>query len=203
MILGLTGGIASGKSFVSKIFLDLQVPIYDADIISKDIFNLSETNLEIKEKFGNAILNNGVVDRKLLKELVFSDGVKLKELNKIIHPKVINFFQNIKNKIIECKTIEDPLVIFDIPLLFESNLEYLCDKVLLVYLDEKLQMERLIKRDNISINLAQKIITAQMPLKDKIKRADFIIDNNGNIEELRIKVIEIFEKLKHIEKGII
>lgn len=196
MIIGLTGGIASGKSTVSNYLKNKNYKIFDADLIAKEISQKNEVEKEILENFGKSILDEKTnkIDRKKLKKIVFEDEKKLKILNNIIHPKVYEFFENIK--------LEDKLgnkkkeiIIFDVPLLFESNMDKLCDKIILVISNNEIKINRIMKRDNIDEILAKKIISAQMSDVEKIKKADIIIENNGSLEDLFLKIERFCENL--------
>ncbi|MGL4365935.1 MAG: dephospho-CoA kinase [Cetobacterium sp.] len=196
MILGLTGGIGSGKSTVSKIFLSMGIKVFDADLIAKDILETEEVKEEIKEKFGKEFINlkNNSIDKELLKKEVFNNSKKLKILNEIVHPKVVDIY---KKKYLEYKDRKE-IVIFDIPLLFEVNLQRYCDKVMVVDIDLNVQIERIKNRDNIDIPLIKKIISAQMSREERNMKADILIENNGSLEELKQKIEKI---IKDIERG--
>lgn len=184
MIIGLTGGIASGKTTVSKILKTKGFLIYDADEIAREISKEEEVKKELISYFGEQILDKASnIDRKKLKDIVFKDKEKLEELNRIIHPRVYVFFKSIRERNDYKKTI-----VFDVPLLFESGIDKLCDKILLVLADRELKIKRIIKRDGISKELAEKIIGSQMSDDEKIKKADIIIENNDSIEDLKEQV---------------
>ena len=155
--------------------------------------NISEkisVQKEIILNFGDKILTeDGKVDRKKLKEIVFADKDKLKKLNAIIHPKVINFYRELKEK------NTDETIIFDVPLLFESGIDKFCDKILVVISDYDVQLNRIIERDNIDKELASKIIKSQISNEERIKKADIVIENNTSLEELYEKVERFCEKI--------
>lgn len=198
MVLGLTGGIASGKTTVSNLFETIGIPVYDADVISKEIAQQKDVIERITKIFPKEnLLEDGNLDRDKLKNLVFNNKEKLSLLNKIIHPMVIKKFQEIretnKNK---CKeNNEKQLIVFDIPLLFESKCEFLCDKVLVVGAHTDTQIKRVIVRDNISRALAEKIISNQMSLDEKVKRADYVIWNDEKSQAQLKEEIEAICKL--------
>lgn len=196
MILGLTGGIGSGKSTVSKIFLSMGIKVFDADLIAKDILETEQVKEEIKEKLGKEFINlkSNSVDKELLKKEVFNNSKKLNILNGIVHPRVVEIY--IK-KYLEFKDKKE-IVIFDVPLLFEVNLERYCDKVIVVDIDLKVQIERIKNRDNIDVALINKIIAAQMSREERNIKADILIENNGSLEELKQKIEKI---IKDIERG--
>lgn len=185
MIVGLTGGIASGKSTISKMFRDRGIEILDADRIAREISEEPKVQKKIFEVFGTN-------DRAEIKEIVFKDREKLRVLNGIIHPLVRErYVQEAKS------TPAEEIKIFDIPLLFEAKMEDLCDIIVVIYVDKKTQMKRVMARDEIPWNLAKKIIESQMPFDEKVKRADFVIDNSGDLENLK----EEFERVwKQIER---
>ncbi|MEF9933271.1 MAG: dephospho-CoA kinase [Cetobacterium sp.] len=189
MIIGLTGGIGSGKSTVSKILKNCGIEIVDADIIAKEIFKSENIQKEILEKLGET-------DRKKLKEMVFNNPLKLELLNKIIHPKLIEQLEQIKKN-----KNKNQILIFDVPLLFETGIDNLCDKTIVVDIELEKQIDRIMKRDNIEKELAEKIIKSQMSIEEKIKRADVVIENNGTLDDLEKKVLNIYKKLKEEEKS--
>jgi dephospho-CoA kinase len=186
--IGLTGGIASGKSLVSSYFEEQDIVILDADKIYK---NLLKTNKilynEIKKTFQ---LEDFTL--KQLGEIVFNDQKKLKTLNRIAHPYVIRVFTEQLKKL--AKTEE--FVVLDIPLLFEAKMEDFCDVIICVYVDEIIQIERLIKRNNLSEEEALKRINSQMPLSEKCKISDYVIDNSKEREYTLEQFNEIFIKIK-------
>ena len=191
MIVGLTGGIASGKSTVSNIFREFGIKIADADKIAREISEREDVVAETAEIFGREILDcDGKIDRAKLKEIVFSDKEKLSALNNIIHPKVTDEFKKIKEN-----TSKNDIIIFDIPLLFETGMNKLCDKTILVYVDRKTQIKRMFERDGITEELAVKIINSQMSLEEKMTKSQIHIENNGTLEELREKVQEVYNQL--------
>ena len=196
MILGLTGGIGSGKSTVSKIFLSMGIKVFDADLIAKDILETEQVKEEIKEKLGKEFINlkSNSVDKELLKKEVFNNSKKLNILNGIVHPRVVDIY---KKKYLEFKDKKE-IVIFDVPLLFEVNLERYCDKVIVVDIDLNVQIERIKNRDNIDVALINKIIAAQMSREERNMKADILIENNGSLEELKQKIEKI---IKDIERG--
>ncbi|MGL4653556.1 dephospho-CoA kinase [Cetobacterium sp.] len=196
MILGLTGGIGSGKSTVSKIFLSMGLKIFDADLIAKNILESDITKEEIKKKLGKEFINlkNNLVNKELLKIEVFNKPEKLKILNSIIHPKVLKIYKELSLKYFQSSEI----VIFDVPLLFEVNLEKYCNKVIVVDIKPDLQIERIKKRDLITEELINKIVSNQISRDERNLRADIIIENNGTFEELEIKVKKI---IYDIERG--
>ena len=190
MIIGLTGGIASGKSTVSKYLAEKGFKVYDADKIAKDISEKKLVQEEIIATFGDKILEeNRNIDRKKLKEIVFEDKEKLKQLNAIIHPKVIDFYKKLKEK------NTDEIIIFDVPLLFESGIEKFCDKILVVISDYEIQLNRIVERDKIDRELASKIIKSQLSNKERIKKADVVIENNSSLEDLFEKVERFCETI--------
>ena len=190
MIIGLTGGIASGKSTVSKYLAEKGFKVYDADKIAKDISEKKLVQEEIILTFGDKILDeNGNVDRKKLKEIVFEDKEKLKQLNAIIHPKVIDFYKELKEK------NTDEIIFFDVPLLFESGIDKFCDKILVVISDYEIQLNRIVERDKIDRELASKIIKSQISNEERIKKADVVIENNSSLEDLFEKIERFCEEI--------
>lgn len=192
MILGLTGGIACGKTTISNMFKKIGIEVVDADVVAREVLELPEVLKEIRETYGNIIFENDKLDRKKMRDIIFNNKDNIKKLNSIVHPKVIKVFQDEYNK----KKLKEDVIVFDIPLLFEVGLEKFCDKILVVYVKEEVQIERIMRRDGSSRELAKKIIDAQMNLGEKIKLADYIIENSGTIDELEKKIKLILSKIE-------
>ena len=190
-LIGLTGGIASGKSTVSSILVKKGYKVIDADKIAREVVEVNKpAYIEIINSFGNSILEeDGSINRKKLADLVFSDETLLKKLNDITHPYI---YIRIKEDIDKyCK--KDDVVFVDIPLLYEtysSLINYNIDfyEIWLIYVDESTQIKRLMMRNSIDINEAKKRIKTQIPMKDKVKQATRIIDNRGDISRLEKKI---------------
>lgn len=192
MIVGLTGGIASGKSTVSNLFRKYGIEIVDADKVAKEVSEKKESIEKISNIFGKDILDSdGKIVREKLREKAFKNRELLQELNKIIHPQVMEYFKRKKEE-----NSKDEILIFDIPLLYEAKMEYLCDKIIVVGVDVQKQIRRVVARDGSSEGLAKKIIFNQMPLNEKIKKADIVIMNDGTLDELEAKVMKIYRELK-------
>ena len=192
MIVVLKGGIASGKSTVSNLFRKYGIEIVDADKVAKEVSEKKESIEKISNIFGKDILDSdGKIVREKLREKAFKNRELLQELNKIIHPQVMEYFKRKKEE-----NSKDEILIFDIPLLYEAKMEYLCDKIIVVGVDVQKQIRRVVARDGSSEELAKKIIFNQMPLDEKIKKADIVIMNDGTLDELEAKVMKIYRELK-------
>ena len=192
MIVGLTGGIASGKSTVSNLFIKYGIEIVDADKVAKEVSEKKESIEKISNIFGKDILDSdGKIVREKLREKAFKNRELLQELNKIIHQLVLEYFIRKKEE-----NSKDEILIFDIPLLYEAKMEYLCDKIIVVGVDVQKQIRRVVARDGSSEELAKKIIFKQKPLDEKIKKADIVIMNDGTLDELEAKVMKIYRELK-------
>ena len=198
ILVGLTGGIASGKSMVSGLFHERGASIIDADKIAHEVVRPPGNPWkEIVNVFGKKILlPDKSIDRKKLAKIVFDDSEKREELNAIVHPYVFAEEEKQRKEIVE----KDPkaVVIFDIPLLIETRSYELMDKVILVYVDRALQITRLMEREKIIRGEALKRIGAQIPLKEKKQYADYIIDGSLSLEELKKKVDEIYLDLSQL-----
>ncbi len=188
MVVGITGGIASGKSTVTKILIEKGFPVCDADILARLAMDDPDILKQVCDNFD--CLEDGVLNRKKLGRIIFGDESKKALLESIIHPYVIEKMQEF------VVDHQDAKVVFlDIPLLFESNLEYLCDKIVVVALDQNIQLARLQDRDGIDRDYALKIIENQMPLADKIARADIVIDNSFDRAALERRIDEVIEEI--------
>lgn len=194
-IIGLTGGIGSGKSEAARVFAELGVPIVDVDIISHELTTSGQTTLnKIADTFDETILNNdGSLNRTSLRQKVFADSEARKKLEVILHPAIYN-------KALERleENASAPYQILAIPLLFESD-RYLkiINRSLVIDSDTKLQIARASKRDGLLEADIQKIIDVQMPREKRNALADDIILNDGSIEELKEKVKQAHEKYIH------
>ncbi|MCC3647408.1 MAG: dephospho-CoA kinase [Bacillota bacterium] len=193
LTVGLTGGIASGKSTVSSLLIKKGYTVIDADIEARlAVEKGEEAYQEILRHFGERVLlKDGSIDRAELGSIIFHNETERKALNSIVHPAVRKRMTAKKEQAIGRK---EQLIILDIPLLFESKLQYMCDKTLLVYADEDIQLQRLMQRNQLSEKEAMARIQSQMPLKDKKALADAVIDNNGTIEETEKQLCGIFKK---------
>lgn len=181
LTIGLTGSIATGKSTISKMFSDLNIPVVDADKIAREVVEVDKpTYNKIVESFGDHILQeNKELDRKKLGAVIFNNVDAREKLNSIIHPAIRKEMLKQKEKHIVNR---EKCVVLDIPLLFESNLFHFVDKVLLVYTDEKTQLRRLMQRDQSTEEEALQRINSQISIEEKAKRADAIINNTGTID---------------------
>lgn len=196
ILVGLTGGIASGKSFVAKVLKDLGAHLIDADKIVHDLLEPGQQAWEeVLACFGNRIrLPNGTIDRRKLGELVFSDPEKRAWLNQCLHPKV---FEVYTEQVRHLRARQpDAIVVFDAALLIETGYHKKMDKVIVVYAEEEQQLKRLMERDCFTHDQAVARIRSQMPLGEKRTHADYVIENTGNREETERRTREIFELLK-------
>ncbi|MBK5442901.1 MULTISPECIES: dephospho-CoA kinase [unclassified Peribacillus] len=186
-IIGITGGIASGKSSVSLYIQELGFTIVDADVASRAVVEPGEEAYhQVVKAFGEDILLvDGNIDRVKLGSIIFHDQEKRLLLNSIVHPAVRNWMRLKTEKALAAG---EETVFMDIPLLFESKLTFMVEKTLLVYVDERVQLERLMNRNGLSETDALARIQSQMPLADKKVLADAVIDNNGNLEETKKQV---------------
>ncbi len=196
LVIGLTGGIASGKSQVCRFFSELGVKIIDSDKIAKDLFKDGSKHLrKLKEKFGNSIFSpEGTLDRKSLGNIVFSNPDQLKWLNNFTHPLIYN---EINQQLSSITLISSDYLILDIPLLIDSTgevssrFETIIDRILVINTSKENQLMRLQLRDGRTNEQALEIIHSQSSLEQKLNLADDIIDNNASIEELNIHVKSI------------
>lgn len=189
-VIGLTGSIAVGKSTVSRYLTTHGYTVLDADVISKEALNIGTTCYQkVKELFG-CIKEDGTVDRKELGKIVFHHREKRKMLEDIIHPYVI---EQIQQGIQNCL---DDMIFLDIPLLFEAHLEYLCDKIIVVYVDEKIQLKRLMNRNHIFENEALNLMKQQISIEKKKEMGDFVLDNRMSYQELYNEIERVLKVIK-------
>jgi len=191
-VIGITGGIGSGKSTVSNMLGDkLKAPILDADKISKQAIQSPEIINKIKAFFGEAIFTNkAILDRKKLADIVFSNEEKLLQLNKIIHPYVMN---KIKEEI-DRLSIENDYIIIDVPLPNEDFINF-SDKIIVVVANEENRIKRVMSRSGLTEEEVKKRIAKQMDTENYIKLADIVIKNNRGLEELDAKLNDIVNNI--------
>lgn len=194
LILGLTGNIGCGKSSVSNIFKKNKIDIIDADIVARHIFDDKDLLNKVFLTFGDEIKDkNGNLKRKTLGNIVFNDKEKLITLNNLTHPKIK---ENILKKVKEYKLKGKKIIVIDAALLIEDNYIPHIDKLVLVTCQEKIQIKRIMDRDNCTKQEAIIRINSQMSQGEKEKFADFIIDNSGSFESLEQQVLKIINTLQ-------
>ena len=186
-ILGLTGSIATGKSTVAKLFLSAGIPVVDADLGARAVVLPGAPGLaDIIEHFGEAyLLSDGTLDRKRLGALIFSDREKRKELDVLLKERISDWIQAEKERYI---SEGHKLIVLDIPLLYEGGYEDSCDAVMVVYVPEELQVQRLMSRNHLDADEAARRMQSQLSIEKKKELADFVIDNSGTIEETKKQV---------------
>lgn len=194
MVVGLTGGIACGKSTVANMFMELDCVVIDADKVAREVVEPGEPGLEgIIRRFGKGILDeHGRLDRKALGKVVFSDEQARMDLNAILHPLIRLRMAEKKEA---ARMQNPPLILMDIPLLYESKQVQTVDSVIVVYVPAHVQLKRLIERDHLTMEEAQQRIDSQMPIEEKKQKADFVIDNSGTQAETLIQVQNLFNRL--------
>ena len=196
LFIGLTGSIATGKSFAAKEFKKLGCYVIDADELAhKALMKDSNIYHRIVSIFGNKIVDkDGNIDRNRLGKIVLNDKEKLKLLEDIVHPEI----RRLRNKRIDdiIKKNKNAIVIYDVPLLFEKKMQNMFDYTIVVYAPFDIQIKRLMARNSLSYNEAKKRISIQMPISKKIESADFVIDNSGSAEKTKDQIKEIFNRLK-------
>lgn len=195
MLVGLTGGIAAGKTLVSEELKRLGARVIDADALAREAVRPGEdAYLEIVEAFGRGILRpDGSIDRKALGAIVFSDSEALGKLNAITHPRIRKAIRDEAARISSREP--DALIVLDVALLLESGAYADVEKVIVVAADEERLVERMGRRDGLTPEEAKRRLASQMPLKEKAAAADYLIENNGTPEEALERTREVFRKL--------
>jgi len=200
LLIGVTGGVSSGKTIVTDMLRELGSPIIDYDLIARQVVEPGKPAWkEIVDYFGRQVLQeDDNLDRKKLSKIIFQDIEKRKKLEAVTHPRIHEQFVNQLNVLSK----KDPGAIIQvvIPLMIEQNLQHMFHRILLVYVPEEKQIERLVKRDKISEEEARNILNAQLPIDEKVGYADFVINNEGPLAETRKQVEELWQKLKQLQK---
>ena len=194
MIIGLTGGMGSGKSSALRIFKEIGCRAISADTIAHSILKKDTKVIKaIIKTFGEGIIGkSGTINRKKLGRIVFEDDYKRKKLESIIHPAII---AALKREVAKSKSRKNSLIV-EAPLLFEKKLAYLFDGTVVVYVTEKTAIRRLMGRDKLSLKEAGKRLKMQLPLSEKKKIADYVINNNTTIRNLKRQVRSLYKVLK-------
>ena len=194
IIIGLTGGIATGKSTVVKELKKLGIEVIDSDRIAHRIIRKgSHQYREILKKFGNGILkSNREIDRKKLAKIIFADSKKRELVEKITHPRII---AEIKSKLKRFHSTHKRLIVVDIPLLFEKKLNRLVDKIVLAYAPEEIQIKRVMKRDKVSKEDAIRRISAQLPIEYKKNIADYVINTSCSLNNVKKQLKRFLTKI--------
>lgn len=199
---GLTGGIACGKSKVADIFHELGFYTIDSDEVSRKVMEKGEiAYLKIVDYFGSDILDsNGEIIRKKLGSIVFSDKDKLKVLEEIVHPAIFDYEKKLRSQIYGKD--DKAVIITHAAKMIESKSYTHYDALIVVTADKDIQLSRLIKRDNITIEQAQNILNNQLSNEERLKYAQFIIDNSSDIDNLYIEVKRVYNLISQINYGI-
>ena len=202
MVIGLTGGIGTGKSTVSQILQEKKFPVIDLDTISHEVIKIPKVIEKIVENFGKEVLensgnfeneNNAIrISREKLGKIIFENKEKRLLLNSIMHPEILH---TMREQISKYKK-NNKIIFVEIQLLFEVQWEKEFDYILLISAKKNTQIRRILERDKRSENDALNIINSQLPLDEKKKRSDFVIENDGNIEELKEKIDKFLEYLE-------
>lgn len=191
-VIGLTGGIASGKSTASAYLRELGAAIVDADAISRASTRRGGAAFEaVCAAFGDILGADGEIDRRKLGGIVFADEDARRKLNSIVHPAVM---AESRAQIENARASGVKVCILDVPLLFETGMEKLCDETWLIYVPREEQIRRMEERDGLDAAAAAARIDSQMPLEEKLKRADVAIDSSGTIEQTRETLRRLWEE---------
>lgn len=188
-IVGLTGGIGSGKTTVTKIFNDFGIPTYIADDAAKEVMQSEGILSALRATFGDQVFHENVLDRKLLAAIVFSNPDKLRQLNAIVHPAVAQHFENWLRQ-----HQHYPVVIYEAAILFESGGDKKCDVVITVTAPEPLKLERLQKRDATTLAAIQQRMAAQWTDQERIAKSDYVIENIDYLDT-KAQVVKILKFL--------
>jgi dephospho-CoA kinase len=201
LLLGITGGIGTGKSTVARMLEELGAPIIDFDVLSRLVVEPGKpAYLDIVSFFGEQVLlKDRTIDRERLREIVFRDMEKRKKLESFTHPRIGEaFLSQVKNL---SRGKENIIIQVVIPLLIETQMQAMFDNLLMVYAPETVQLQRLLKRNNITEELAMSLIRSQMSVEEKRGYCDLVIDNSGSLEETRKQVEDVWLKLKNFDKA--
>jgi dephospho-CoA kinase len=194
-VFGLTGGVAAGKSTVAQFFAAQGVPVIDADVLAREVVAPGSPALAaIQAAFGPDILDaQGALDRKRLGQMVFAHPDRLQQLNAIVHPRVAERFAE---QVAALQAQGVPLACYDVPLLFERNLQDKLRPIVVVTAPHDLQLARLMTRNGLTGTEAESRIAAQMPLAEKVARADHVIDNSGSLEATLQQAAAVLQQIK-------
>ena len=190
LIIGLTGGIGSGKSVASDKFKSLGIVVVDADVASRTVVEPGKPALkEIQDHFGSGIITTeGKLDRNKLREIIATDAEERKWLESVLHPKI---GEQITKEISESTSV---YTLFVAPLLLETNSQEMCSRVVVVDVPKDVQIQRTAKRDKVSSNQVEQMVAAQMKREKRLEKADDVLLNNGTIEDLEKQVEELHKK---------
>jgi dephospho-CoA kinase len=193
-LIGLTGGIASGKSTAAAILRRLGAAVVDADELSRQVVRPgNDAWQEIVDAFGPVLLENQTLDRKKLRKMVFDNPAARQRLESIIHPKVRALA---KKRIHELEAAGHVIIVYEVPLLFEGQLQLWLRPVILVACDVATQKQRLRDRDHLTDEEAQQHLDAQMSLAEKRRLADYVVENNGTVDELEQQLKTVLKKIQ-------
>lgn len=197
LIVGLTGGIGSGKSTVTKIFKDLGAKIIDVDKLGHSvILPYKPAWVKIVKLFGKDILQNDlIIDRKKLGKIVFANQTLLEKLNEITHHEITKLIKKEINLAKNKTYNQEKVLIIDAALIYEVKIDRLMDKIIVVYIDKDEQINRLIKRDNLSKDEVLQRIRSQIAMKEKAKMTDYMIDNSSSLDKTKKQVEKIWQEL--------
>ena len=198
MVIGLTGGIGTGKSTVSQILKDRGFFVIDLDVISHEVIEFSSVVEKIVQNFGREVLDedeagNCTISREKLGKIIFANKEKRLALNSIMHPEILKVMHK---KILECKSEKNKIIFVEVQLLFEVQWEKEFDYILLVAAKRDMQVRRVLERDKRSEEEAWNIINSQMSLDEKREKSDFVIENDGNMDDLNKKVDKFLKSLE-------
>lgn len=192
--VGLTGSIGCGKSSLSNILKKYDIPIIDADIKGREIYENKELLRDIEKNFGSSVINkDGTLNRKNLGKIVFNDDYKLEKLNSLTHPVIQNMIKDDLNKY---EKFGKKIAVVDAALLIEAGFMNMLDTLVVVTCSEEVQLQRVVLRDNCSEEDAMGRIKSQIPQDEKVKYAEFVVDNSGTIEHLEKEAEKLIKSLE-------
>lgn len=193
-IIGLTGGIGSGKSTIASWFREWHIPVIDGDKLAREAVNSGSPVLSIlADAFGKEILSEeGTLKRRQLGQIVFQDKAKLSRLNQIMHPAIWHL---VESRLKACKDAGEKMAVLDMPLLIEAGWQSRVDSVWVVYVSTEVQISRVMKRDGLKRSQVMAIMQNQIPVEEKLSYADVIINNEGSEENTRRQVLQELSKI--------
>lgn len=200
--VGLTGGIASGKSTVSATFARLGAQVLDADEVAREVVLPGKPAwTKLRQTFGSEYFHpDGRLNRRKLRRLIFADPEERSKLDAIVHPEVM---EEINRRFEQLMTAaKDVVVVVDVPLLLEVGVAHRFDRVIVVYVTENVQIERLRQRDGLSLEGARRALSTQMVLNKKVEQADYVIDNSGTRDETQAQVEKVWQELRALARNL-